>query len=70
MLQHIKPEHVRLRLFNRAVEILQLLPRRGLAAIHRDLMRPDPMAHLMRQNVREEGFEIADEACAPAQHHL
>ena len=62
------PVHVRLGFLDGAVEFLQLLARRGRAAVDRDLMRADAVRHFVRQDVGEERIEARDRLRGGRQH--
>ena len=48
---------VGLRFLDGAVGLLELLPHRGLAPAHADVVRPEPVHQLVHQDVREERVE-------------
>ncbi len=70
VLQREQPGRIRFRLFDRAVEFLQLLARRGRLAIDRDLVRTQPVAQFVRQYVSKKQVKIDVALLVSGQHAL
>ena len=57
ILQHEQARNISLGFLDGAVEFFQFLPRRRRASVDSDLMRTDPVTHLVREDMRKEGVE-------------